>query len=194
MVKHLGDEKRLLLRYPKRAMEDGTYRPFGEYVYVDEDEIAQLYLLTGLKHQRPPPTAGAIPLAIVDHQRDDDGAGVSGVVRNESDGVVRYVEVCVKFYDGDDTLLETGFDSVRDVAGGERWRFDVPYRGDDSDRVHRYTPFVSDCWQSPDEPEAIDRWWGRRLVDRIRRTEKPRSESPGSRRSRFQEQGDSSDE
>jgi hypothetical protein len=144
-VRHAGEEKGLLLRYPKRN-DRGTYRPLGKYVYLEASTLSHVYLLTGLKSE-PSPTLGSGPLEIDRHERyQDDGAGVSGVLQNNGNEVVLYAEVRVKFYDSDDNLLGVGYDSVRDLGGNERWRFDVVYPGDDPKCFHHYQKSVSDYW------------------------------------------------
>lgn len=52
---------------------------------------------------------------------------VWGVVRNESDRELTYVEIRATFLDADGEELETVIENVEDVTTGEEWEFDVEF-------------------------------------------------------------------
>ena len=85
-------------------------------------------------------------LEIVEHEfyEEDFEAGVEGTVENTGDESIDYVEVRVEFYDDEGVRIEDGIDNTEDLDGGEQWRFDVVYLGDDPEAVEDYDIEVSD--------------------------------------------------
>lgn len=86
-------------------------------------------------------------LEILDHEmvREDEGSmaesvKVVGTAQNVSGDTLGYAEVKVKFYDEDETLLESFLDNVNDLGADERWKFEVMYppMGEDAQKVDSY--------------------------------------------------------
>ncbi|MHC3437866.1 FxLYD domain-containing protein [Natrialbaceae archaeon A-gly3] len=71
---------------------------------------------------------------------EDERVYVYGVIRNEGDRQLRYLEVEATFLDGEGEELDTVIEHVEDVTSGEEWSFEVEYPrfGEDAARVADY--------------------------------------------------------
>ncbi|WP_254767719.1 FxLYD domain-containing protein [Salinilacihabitans rarus] len=64
--------------------------------------------------------------------RDDPGTEeervyVWGIVRNQSDRELSYVEIRATFLDGEGEELDTVIENVEDVTSGEEWEFEIEF-------------------------------------------------------------------
>lgn len=75
--------------------------------------------------------------------RKQFATGVRGILKNVSGSAFEYVEIRAAFYNANGKRIDTGIDHVTDLAPGEKWPFEVRYRGSrDSSRIVRYTLVV----------------------------------------------------
>lgn len=70
--------------------------------------------------------------------REDYSAGVRGTAKNVSGENLSYISIKVKFYDGNEALIESSLDNINDLGPGEKWRFDVVYPNTDAEKVSAY--------------------------------------------------------
>lgn len=71
---------------------------------------------------------------------EDERVYVYGIVRNEGDRELNYLEVEATFLDSDGETLDTVIEHVEDVTSGEEWAFEVEYPrfGEDAALVDGY--------------------------------------------------------
>lgn len=90
---------------------------------------------------------GGGDVEIKEHEmyRENEGTmsetvGVVGTAENVSDDELSYAAVEAKFYDSDDTVLDSFLDNVNDLGAGEQWKFDIQYpaMGDEASQVADY--------------------------------------------------------
>ncbi len=71
---------------------------------------------------------------------DDERVSVWGVLRDESDRTLSYIEVRATFLDADGEALAQVIENVRDTTAGEEWTFDIefPRYGEDARNIDSY--------------------------------------------------------
>ena len=71
---------------------------------------------------------------------EDERAYVRGIIRNEGDRELNYLEIAVTFLDAEGEELDTIIEHVEDVTRGETWSFEVEYPrfGEDAALVADY--------------------------------------------------------
>ncbi len=71
---------------------------------------------------------------------EDERAYVYGIVRNEGDRELSYLEIEATFFDSDGETLDSVIEHVEDVTSGEEWAFEVEYPrfGEDAALVDDY--------------------------------------------------------
>lgn len=67
---------------------------------------------------------------------------IIGDVRNNTGGTLT-IKVKGKFYNYSDVVVDVYWDTLRDVPGGETWRFEIPYWGE---RIKRVEAWVDDYY------------------------------------------------
>lgn len=88
---------------------------------------------SGSNDSTPEPTTESGPKAeIVEHSayEKEFESGVKGVVQNNSDEEIPYLEVEVKFFDEEGTRLGDNFTNVEDLGAGKKWKFELMFLED----------------------------------------------------------------
>jgi len=63
---------------------------------------------------------------------------VVGTAKNNADERLSYVEIRVRFYDENNTLLDSSLDNINDLNAGQTWEFEVHYNPMDVGEVDHY--------------------------------------------------------
>lgn len=82
----------------------------------------------------PEPTTESGPKAeIVEHSayEDEFESGVEGVVQNNTDEAIEYLEIEAKFFDEEGTRVGDNFTNVEDLGANKKWQFELMFLGDD---------------------------------------------------------------
>lgn len=71
---------------------------------------------------------------------EEERVTIWGVVRNESDRELGYVEIRARFYDANDEELDAVIENVEDVTEGREWPFEIEFQhfGERAAEVDRY--------------------------------------------------------
>lgn len=95
-------------------------------------------------------TTSTPPLKILDHNGvvEDAGYGtrvsVEGTAENTTTDTFAYAAVEAKFYDSNETVLESSLDNISGLGPGERWNFEIRFPGlEDADEAESYRVSVS---------------------------------------------------
>jgi lipopolysaccharide export LptBFGC system permease protein LptF len=86
---------------------------------------------------------------ILNHEMGNDTYGnlfVSGIVGNDADKNLSYVEIKVKFYDKEGNVLKTTSESINDLKDKEKWKFESIYPSFDTSNVASYEISVGEVW------------------------------------------------
>ena len=75
-----------------------------------------------------------------DEGTDEERVSIWGVVRDDGDRELSYIELRATFLDADGEELERVIENVRDVTAGEEWTFDIefPRHGEEARAVQSY--------------------------------------------------------
>lgn len=88
-------------------------------------------------------------ITIAEHDlvvEDDDyveEVTIEGIVENNSDEMVRYVEVTARVYDADGNQLDSYIDNTSDLDAGRSWSFEIMLL-EESDEIDDYDIAVED--------------------------------------------------
>lgn len=88
-------------------------------------------------------SGGKLKILSDEFYEEDMGAGVRGTVQNASDSEIGYVGVRVEFLNSEGTRISKNFTNTSDLGGGQKWKFDVMFLGDDASNVDDYKVEVS---------------------------------------------------
>lgn len=84
-------------------------------------------------------------LEITEHEFvDEENPTVRGIVMNNRDEQVEYVDVAVRFYDDGGNLLVSSFTSTTDLPSGTEWAFEVIVTAEHEGDIESYDIRVSD--------------------------------------------------
>jgi len=89
------------------------------------------------------------PLIILNHQKEYGEFGnlvITGTAENVGGKQLSYAEIRVKFYDEDNSLIDTSLDNINDLGAQEKWKFEVMYLGMDNYKVDRYEIGIGTVW------------------------------------------------
>lgn len=81
---------------------------------------------------------GSLEIVEDEFYEEDMGAGVRGVVQNNGDEEIAYVEVKAEFLDSEGTRIGDGLANTSDLGAGQKWEFDAAYLDTDSSEVEDY--------------------------------------------------------
>jgi hypothetical protein len=126
------------------GFSSGTFEP-GEYEYTIATEDDEGSLILTIEDSGPDKEE----IELLEHELViDDGQTwtdvyVEGLVANNADSVVSYVEVTVRVYDSDGNQLDRYIDNTTELAPNTNWAFQVSIR-EDPDSFEEYDIAVGD--------------------------------------------------